>query len=303
MTLARALWLLAVGCACDRTEPPPPPARALLSGGAVARVGAVPIAGSTVERIASAQRLEARSALDNAISDALLSLEARARIPASSSATIGRAAAARALLESLARNAVAAGPPSDAEIAELSAERWIELDRPEAARVTHAVALLPKAGDAARARSVAESVLAAVRGARDPESFMALASAVPHGEIEVRAERLPYITADGRGIASEGPPAPAGNFDGVFAHAANNLKNPGDHSEIIETHFGYHVILLEERLPEQRVPLADRRRALLPEVLSRRAAREKAELVAKLGTATRPEVARDADELTALLVR
>ena len=303
MRLSHALWLIVAGCACDRAEPPLPPTRGLLGGSAVARVATMTIDESTVERIAAAQHVEARSAMNSAISDALLAVEALRRLPAGTSSTIARAAAARALLESLARNAGAAGPPTDAEIAQITAERWIDLDRPEAVRVSHAVALLPKNGDAASARAVAQALLHAVEGARDPESFISLAEGTPHGDVEVRAERLPYITADGRGIASEGPLAPAGDFDPVFARAANALKNPGDHSDVIETRFGYHVILAEQRLPEQRVPLEDRRRALLEEVLSRRAAREKLELVAKLGKATRLEVLRDADELSAQLLR
>ena len=65
-----------------------------------------------------------------------------------------RAALARAVLEDLLAAARAKGPPSDEEVAELTKERWAELDRPPL-RTIHAVALVKDPAQKAAARALA----------------------------------------------------------------------------------------------------------------------------------------------------
>jgi peptidyl-prolyl cis-trans isomerase C len=272
-----------------------------LPSGVVARVASSDISQRSVEQIALAQRLTPRKALEKAVPDALFALEAQLRLPRATRAASERAALARALLETLAADAEAKGPASDAEIQRVTAERWVDLDRPVSVRTSHAVVLLPKTGDPSRARSLAERIQQAVHGIRDPEAFLRAARAVPTDGLSIRAERLPYVTPDGRAISTDRQRVPAGEFDEVFSRAANALQAPGDQSPVIQTRFGYHVILLEERLPERRMPEAERRAALGPEVLSRRADTLRRELVVALKQKTRVEVQRDAEEQTAQL--
>jgi hypothetical protein len=202
------------------------------------------------------------------------------------------------LLEELKNAALAQGPPSDGEIAELTALRWREFDRPESTRTSHAVALVQKPEDAAKALAIAEHIYAAVQGAKDPEEFLRLAKAVPHEGIDVRAERLPAVTPDGRVVDPDKPTADSDQtFDPDFAAAATRLP-VGQISEPTKTRFGYHVIFCEARVPALRVPLAQRRELLRDETVKRRAERAKQELLTRLNAAQPIELSRAADDLT-----
>lgn len=305
-----ATWLLAQGLAaaliltsCGNGKPPLRRATGALPSGVVARVGTSQIAEAMVARIVAVQAVSPKKALEHAVTDALFGLEASLRLPATRRAPVERAAFARALLESLDQSAVSQGPPSAAEIERITEERWVDLDRPVSVLVSHAVALFPKNGERVRALAVARAIQQAVHGIQVVDGFLKAARSVPAGEIVVRAERLPYLTADGRAISPEAdrPRTPAGSFDPTFAAAANALSKPGDQSEIVETRFGYHIIFLQDRLPERRVPERERRAALGSEVQSRRADALRRELLTTLKANTRVEVRRDADEQTARL--
>lgn len=302
-SLAVACLLLGLA-GCRRESAPVRPLAAALPSGVVARVGSTPIARETVERIVDRQHATAEKALNRAVPDALFALEAELRLPGAMRAAIERSALARVLLEELGRAAEAQGPVTDAELQLLTAERWVDLDRPVSVRVSHAVALRPAQGDAAPALAVAraiESALRELQDLRDPQVFLRAARAVPAGDVQVRAERLPYLTADGRGISTERQRGPAGQFDPTFTQAANRLEAPGELSPIVETRFGYHLILLEERLPERRLSAQDRRVVLTPEVLTRRSDALRRELVTALKASTHVEVRRDAEQQTAKL--
>jgi hypothetical protein len=257
-----------------------------------------------VQSIASTQTISPSQALDRAVSDAVFAAEARERLPAGFRATIERAALSRALLETLVREAHLAGAPTDAEVDEVTRARWTDLDRPPSVRVTHAVALFAEGGrNRDDARRVAEAIARSVRGVLAPAAFIGAAQAVPAGSVRVRAERLPFIAADGRGISTDPEHAPDAEFDPTFAKAANSLSKVGEQSELVETSFGFHVILLEERLPERRVPLEDRRRALGPEVLARRADNLRRVLIQRLRQATPVELSRNNEQETQKLLQ
>ncbi len=279
--------------AVDKSLPP----------GTLAEVGTERVSAATVERIVAAQAVAPRAALERAVGDALFAREAEAQLSPGTQRTLLRAARARAVLQGFADRA-SEGPPTDEEIRSIVAERWTELDRPESVRVTHAVALA-KPGDPKRsdARRLAEAIRRAVQSLRDPEEFMRAARAVPTSGIQVVAERLPFIAADGRGMSAEPPHGPEGGFDEAFAKAANALTEPGAVSGVVESSFGYHVLLLEERLSARKVPFEDLRRALSAEALSRRAGNLRKELLDRLRRETRIEVARDVELATQKLVQ
>ncbi|HET9958083.1 MAG TPA: peptidylprolyl isomerase [Polyangiaceae bacterium] len=305
MKTTRVLRTLLIGallCSC-KARPPVPTGNGRLASGMLARVADQSIPIEQVSRIAAAQGISERSALDRATADALFAVEARRSIGSPSVRQAERAAAARSLLEELARHAQSQGTPTDKEIEQLTIDHWIDWDRPPAARVVHVVALLPSNGEARASREVAERVQAAVHGVRAPEVFAERARGVPHQGIELRVEELPFITPDGRGISIKEPRMAAGQFEPAFAAAANALSTEGDQSPIVETRFGFHVLMLLERLPERRLPLEERRRIFEPEVLARRARSEKNTLVQRLGAEAQVGVARDVDAQTETLFR
>ena len=304
MRLGRVL----VGCALTSalscaSHDGPTPARqnGRLSAGLAAKVGSEEIALSTVARIARAQHLGPGPALDRAISDALFAAAARVDDPDGSALpTVERAAWARALLESLKAEALARGPVTDAEVAQLTALHWQDLDRPETVRTTHAVARVEHPEQDARARAVAQAIWEAERGVSDPREFIRIAQAIPHEGIDVRVEALPPVTRDGRIYYPEGAPpgSPSDRFDADFASAAAALS-VGRFSEPKKTVFGYHVILCEARLPAQRLALEERRAHVRDEALANRADRSKQELLARLNAVTPTLVTRAVDDLTA----
>ena len=289
------------GCSSSHDSARPVATRVHLPAGLVAKVGPDEIALSTVVGIARAQQITLPVARDLAARDAAFALDARAVFAGGSLVpVVERAALARALMERFKADASALGPASDAEVAELSAPRWQDFDRPETVRTTHAVAIIAKPEQDEAARAIAQHLFEAVRGVSDPEQFIRLAQAVPHEGIDVRVERLPAVTSDGRVYYREGAPPERANqrFDKDFAQAAHRLA-VGAISEPTKSIFGYHVILCEARLPEQRVPLEERRHLLADEVQKARAERSKQELLGRLTSTTAIAVTRSVDDLTA----
>jgi peptidyl-prolyl cis-trans isomerase C len=153
----------------------------------------------------------------------------------------------------------------------------------------------------AQALALAERLAEAVRGAHSGEELIRLARAVPANGFQIRAEDLPFLSADGRDFARQGSgfKAGRGGFNTDFARAANALQNPGDQSPPVKTSFGYHVIRLEERAPALSVPPAELSERLAADALVRRAGRARRELLDKLRQASPVQVERAANELTA----
>jgi hypothetical protein len=300
--LAGAFALFLAGCS-DATDSSARPValQVHLPAGLAAKVGADEIALSTVAGIARAQKVSLPAARDLAARDAAFALDARVAFAGGSVVpVVERAARARALMEAFKAEAAALGPASDAEVSALSAQRWQDFDRPETVRTTHAVAIVAKPEQDGAARAIAQQVYEAVRGVSDPQEFIRRAQAVPHEGVDVRAERLPPVTSDGRVYYPEGAPVELANqrFDKDFAEAAHRLAM-GAIGEPAKSVFGYHVILCEERLPERRVPLEERRTLLAGDVTKSRAERSKQELLARLSGATSIAITRSVDDLTA----
>jgi PPIC-type PPIASE domain len=301
--MKRLSWACCVGVfvfSCRGGAPSSATQRARLPQGVAAKVGAEEVSLATVARIAAAQGVAPAFARDRAVSDALFATAARAKFEGTSIVpVVERGALARAVLEGFKADAISRGPASDAEVAELTAHRWQELDRPESVRATHAVVKIDGPASDAKARAIADHIRDAVRGITDPEAFMRAARAVPHEGVEVRVEHLPAVTADGRTLDRDNPLTDTGQrFDLDFARAVQTLT-VGQISEPTKTAFGYHVILCEARLPEQRVPLEQRRVRLYDAVIKGRAERAKQELLSRLSAATPTQLERAVDDLTA----
>ncbi|HEY3498257.1 MAG TPA: peptidyl-prolyl cis-trans isomerase [Polyangiaceae bacterium] len=302
MRVGVALAVFLTSCAEERR--PPPAVQTSLPPGVAARAGGEDVTTATVLRIAREQGVGPLEARERAITDALFAARARSTPEYRAAVSAAeRAVLARALLEGIRDRARGAGPVTDAELATLTAERWVELDRPPSARVAHAVVLVKKPEDDAPARALAERLAAALRGAKDGAELVRRAKAFSAGALTITAEHLPPCTLDGRTWDSNAVPPAAlgGNFDLDFARAANALEKPGDQSGVVKTAFGYHVIQLEERYPEQRESPEARRSLLWDAVIARRAKPELDALAARLRAQTRIELERAADELTALV--
>jgi peptidyl-prolyl cis-trans isomerase C len=274
-----------------------------LPRGFAARVGSDLVEVGTVARIASAQGIDAARARDLAIRDALFAAGARANPARSDGVLVSeRAILGRTVLDGIEKEAREAGAPTDAEVNELTAERWTELDRPASVRTTHAVILVEKPTDAAAARALAEKLAQALRGITESKAFIERAQAFSAAPFKLSAERLGPVTPDGRMWDAAAPPGTRfPTIDPEYTRAASTLVHPGDQSPIVKSAFGYHVILLEERLPEARVPLEERRTLLHDDIVSRRSKKLLESTIARLRGVTPVEVVRAADSLTALV--
>jgi hypothetical protein len=294
------LILCALSCSAESR---PTPASGKLPPGIAARVGGDLVETTTIARIANARGVDRSHARDLAIKDALFAAAVRTNPDHADEVSVAeRAIFGRTLLESLRSRSESAGPPTDAEVGEMTTERWMDVDRPPSVRTTHAIVLVKAPKDGALARTAAEELAVALRGITSSAEFIERAQAVPTKPFKLHAERLSPVTADGRVWDPKAPPGTRfPSFDLDYARAANALGQPGAQSPVIKSAFGYHVILLEERLPEQRTSLEERRELFRDEIVARRGKKLLEGTVAELRRGTPVEVVRAADSLTALV--
>jgi hypothetical protein len=303
-TPRRVVVLFALLSACSQGRKAPEPSRAALASGVAAVVGSEEVSLETVARIAQVQGVSLVEARRRGVIDALYAAGVRAD-PAQRELVKGaeRSVFARAVLERVRDEARGLGPPTDAEVAELTALHWPELDRPPSSQTTHAVVRVKKPADDAPARALAAELALVLKGAPDGDELIRRTLSFPKHDLEIVAEHLPPVTADGRTWdPSEQPPkALAGTFDLDFARAALALTEPGEQSGPVKTVFGYHVIELDRRYPEIRVPVEERRRMLAEETYGRRGKHALDELRSRLYAATPVSSERAVDALTALV--
>ena len=251
-------------------------------------------------RIAAAQRIELEPARERAVSDALFSAFAKERyLGTGRIESVERSVLGRSMLEELWTRGSSQGEPTDEEVAELSAERWVEFDRPVCVRTTHAVVRLAKPGaetqSACRCRTDCGSRARRERAGRIQE---ASARGARDG-LEVVAEGLQPTSVEGR--VHNQDPAQRVRLNTTRRSPAppTPSPSPAHKARSRESKFGFHVILLEQRFPEQRVSLAERRRMMADEIVIRRAQRAERELVDRLRRSNRVEIERAAEDLTA----
>lgn len=303
--VALSLAALVASCSADETKPRTGPApqdrEAALGGEIAARISAgsvndvVPV--SVVAAVAAEQKIAPADAARRVVDDAVAAAAARERGLDRSppAAWLLVAARARFTADRLRAEAKAAGPPTDDEVKELTLRHWREVDRPVSARVVHFVVKRPSKATPAgieAARHVAEELRTAILDAKTPEQFLEQAKTFPHPkDVDVHAESLPPFTDDGYSI--EGPDV----FDEAFVKAAHRIEKPGDTSPVIETKFGWHVIRLVERVPEQRMPFESRRIAFTEEAYVMRARRALESRLGPLRAANAVTIAPSAEQL------
>jgi hypothetical protein len=273
----------------------PPAAHGTLGEGDVARAGDVRLPASLVGAAAARLSLAPAAALDALIGDALLAQGARAQHLEARGDIAAELLAARAqqTVRTMHERTVDVGPPTDAEVAELTARHWREVDLPEQVHVIHAVALRPEHPDPAsiaRAKAVANAIEQAVAGATSKEDFEARAKAVPHDGVDVRVEELPNFVEDGRISTGDGA------MDDAFSRGAFAVR-VGATSPVVESSFGWHVIRMLERLPAVHASLEERRRAFTPEARAMRGRKGMDTLLADLHARARIEISPAVDAL------
>jgi peptidyl-prolyl cis-trans isomerase C len=282
-----------LGCGSE-TEPPPAgnprvePSSALPDG-VVARVGSLQITKESAAKLATTRQIDVRAAVELAVHEALLANAAEVAglrdEPTTRAAT--RGALVHALVADLRDAATRAGAVTDAELAEVTARHWLELERPEGYRAVHAVVRL-RADASADTKRQAEDVAAAIRAAVEPAAelarstsapaagdgdpasalFKSAAELVPHAGLELVVQDLDPVASDGRVLTVDGR-----TYERDFLEALMRLNERGECSPPSSTRFGLHVILLLERTPPNVVPLEERRKLVRDEVVSTRAQR------------------------------
>jgi hypothetical protein len=231
----------------------------------VARIGNETITEDEVRAVARIEGIhDPRAALDRAIELRLLANEAvRRGLDRDPLVTdTARRAAMQALLTHTieAENRLDNLPADDLRTG--MRLRGFNLAHGELWRTMHALVMVPAdATPAQRAelRARAEALRTAIVALPAPrlDAFRSTATTLLRG-VRSRIEDLPGIDREGQFAQ--------GSMVAPFAAAATQLQNPGDVAPVVQTEFGYHVIMLVAREPPLDRP-ADEVRAIVSQEL------------------------------------
>lgn len=320
VALASLPLALSLSACAEHATAPSSSALPAASGPIVARVGSTVISASAVASIASERGIAPREALELAVTEALFAqaaidhgLAERPSVRAAVTATL-----ARATLEQ-SRRVAAREPITPAELRVATDKRWLDLDRAESFRTVHSVVLASDRSDAPRAsaaRALRDELLRAMSdvasrakttspparagkpwdAALAPdaavEDFLRAAKPFESRGLKVVSQELPPVTPEGWSVAVD-----SRRFDLEFATCVAKLTARGELGSC-ESAFGYHVVLLLERIPEQRVPEAQRLARLRDSILGERANQS---LTPALAARASAELPSNVDALLALV--
>lgn len=289
---------IALACATERDAPRGAEITTLPEG-IVARVGDDDIPAELVARVAAEQGISPAEARERVVSDALFAAHARRVLAGTGQVeSAERSALARVVLEEIRRDAEADGPPSDAEVEEVTAFRWLDFARPALVRTVHAVVLDDAEKKSEKTRRVAERIRDAVSGVTDAEAFEAKVKALDAEGLKTKVEHLPPVALDGRsGDPKQPPSAEVSRFEVDYARGAHAIAEVPGTSGVVETRYGLHVILALERLPEKTVPLEERRVVMTREIIDRRARKRHKAILEAVNKATPVMLDRGVSEL------
>jgi peptidyl-prolyl cis-trans isomerase C len=314
-----AAGAIVLGSSCheNKVARPPPPSLAE-TGTVVARVDGTPITGEAVLAIARAKHVSLKEARDLAIRDALFAKEAIAK-----NLDIGvtrdlDVALAQGLVRTFRTDAMAQGPISDDEVVPFAVKNFFFVARPESWATIHA--LVPLKTDASQADiDRAHSVAVAIRDVERPigasikgtfpmsnvdaitAAFDDAANSVDKQGYKLEIEPLPPIAKDGATVFLDHRDPLQGPFDPEFVKGATALAERGDISDPVRSQFGWHVILLLDRVPEQMVKLDPLKVMFADDVYDARAKNARVAFVDGLRKTTPPEIPQNVDATLALL--
>lgn len=236
----------------------------------VARVEGEVITAEEVAALAQAENIPPRAALERIVDEHLLAREGRRRgvvSDADAEQAQWRALVQRYLQLTIEEPWSPSRVPPGLYQAEYERRR-VQFSHDGLVRVVHALALsMADAGVGARRESAEKAqafrarVLAETGGRPTSEQFEQLARNAPGGALHFESIE-PF---DRTGTAASG-----GRFHEVFVRAAWTLSDASPVSEVVETPFGYHVILRVGEVAPLHRPEAEARQTIVRDVVEAR---------------------------------